>query len=428
MSQRQRFRRPLLVIGIGAVSALMLAGCSTAEPSGGGDATGSDVTLTFAYPKAGSTTPWETMAEKYSEETGVKVEVEPIYIDGYDSAINTRLQGGNAPDLFLTEPGTGPKGLVSLGDAGLLGEVSGAAADLINPDESAAYGSDGKAYGMPVFNAPRAAVVFDGNLEKAGVEWPQTVSEMLQSCPTAKSNGYAFTLGQFGSSFTADGQAILIAASSVYANDPDWDAKRAAGDVTFSDTEGWRYAIQTLSDMYQAGCYQDGAEAAQGEFWTGVAAGETPSVLSLTTGEADIWKDLSGLLPNETTSVYPFPGETADDVRVVNSVKFTLSTAAANANNAVAQDYLEWLAQPENLQQIADITGTVPAGDLNADSLEGVYEPIKSLVADGKVISEPGLTWPNGVLAAMQEDVPGLFTGQKTVDQVLADMDAAWSK
>ncbi|ARJ04195.1 hypothetical protein GCM10010988_29270 [Cnuibacter physcomitrellae] len=428
MSQHSRPRRPLAILGIGVASALLLAGCSTAEPSSGGDSSGGDVTLTFAYPKAGATTPWETMAEKYTEETGIKVEVEPIYIDGYDAAISTRLQSGNAPDLFLTEPGSGPKGLVTLGSAGLLGEVTGQAADLINSAETSAYGSDGKVYGFPLYNAPRAAVVFDGNLDKAGVQWPDTISDMLATCKTSKSNGYAFTLGQFGSSFTADGQALLIAASSVYANDPDWDAKRAAGDVTFSDTDGWRYAIQTLSDMYAAGCYQDGAEAAQGEFWTGVGAGETPSVLSLTTGEADIWKDLSQLLPNETTSVYAFPGQTADDRRVVNSVKFTLSYAAANANSEAAKAYIDWLSQPENLQQIADITGTVPAGEVTADSLESVYEPIKSLVADGKVISEPGLTWPNGVLAAMQEDVPGLFTGQKTVDQVLSDMDAAWAK
>jgi raffinose/stachyose/melibiose transport system substrate-binding protein len=424
MKQHKKIARAIAMVGVAAVSAALLAACSTEQPSSEG------VTLTFAYPQVGAPTTWETMAASYEKETGVKVEVEAIPIDGYAQALNTRLQGGNAPDMFLTKPGNNGEGtgILGLGAAGLVGEVTGAAADLINPDEKGAYYVDGKAYGFPLFNAPRSAVVFNDNLKAAGVEWPTTIDEMLALCGPVKEGGLAFTLGQFGSSFTADGETLLIAASSVYVADPTWDQKRTAGEVTFSDSKGWRDAVQAVADMYKAGCFQDGAEAAGGEFWAGVAAGQTPAILSLTTGESDIWKDLTGMLPNNTFSVYAFPAAKAEDRRVINSVKYTLSYNAASKQQSAVQDYINWLAEPKQLQAIADLTGGVPAGKLTVDNLPAVYAPIAQFITDDQVVSTPGLLWPAGVLAALQEGVPGLFTGQKTVDQILADMDAAWNK
>lgn len=402
----------------------LLGGCSTAT-----EASGLDDTITFAYPAIANSNTWETMAESYEEQTGAKVEVEAIPIDGYNSALSTRLQGGNAPDMFLTEPGTNGvgTGVTTLGEADLLGEVTGAATDLINPDELAAYSVDGKAYGFPLWTVPKTAVTIDSNLEALGGKWPETIDEMLAMCTAAKDQNLSFTLGQFGNPFTADGQTLLVATSSVYAKDPDWDEKRARNEVTFSDTEGWHYALQTVSDMFSAGCYQDGAEAAAGEFLADVMAGVTPSLASLSTGEADIWKVLADALPAEGFSVQAFPGQTAENRRVINSVKYTVSSSAASEKDEAIQAYIDWLVEPSQRQQIAELTGGIPAGELNEETLPEVYAPIGQFVTDDQVISEPGLgIWPDAVLQAMQEGVPGLFTGQKTVDQILGDMDAAF--
>ncbi len=145
--------------------------------------------------------------------------------------------------------------------------------------------------------------------------WPTTISEMLADCQATQAKGEAFTLGQFGAPFTADGQTLLVAASSVYAQDPTWDAQRAAGTVKFSTTEGWRYAVQTVADMVKANCFQPGAVAAKGETFQSVFTGKNPDVISFATGESDVWKDFSMALKDQTISVRPFPGRTADTTR-----------------------------------------------------------------------------------------------------------------
>ena len=48
---------------------------------------------------------------------------------------------------------------------------------------------------------------------------------------------------------------------------------------------------------------------------------------------------------------------------------------------------------------------------------------------NSKVFPLMNLSWPNPqVVETLGKDVQGLLTGQKTVAQTLADLDAAWGK
>ncbi len=51
---------------------------------------------------------------------------------------------------------------------------------------------------------------------------------------------------------------MAISATRVYAETPDWNQQRADGDVTFADDEGWQDTLQTVVDMNEAGCFQEG--------------------------------------------------------------------------------------------------------------------------------------------------------------------------
>ena len=66
--------------------------------------------------------------------------------------------------------------------------------------------------------------------------------------------------------------------------------------------------------------------------------------------------------------------------------------------------------------QDMDLTGTI-------------YEPVVDLLASGSYTSLPSNVWPNpSVYEALSVGVQGLLTGQKTIDQVLTDMDNAWDQ
>ena len=100
---------------------------------------------------------------------------------------------------------------------------------------------------------------------------------------------------------------------------------------------------------------------------------------------------------------------------------------AEDGAKASAQEFLDWVADPEQAQQYADLSGAVPITGVSADTLLPVYQPVAELLESGAYTGLPNSTWPNpAVYDALGVGVQGLLTGQKTVDQVLEEMDAAW--
>jgi raffinose/stachyose/melibiose transport system substrate-binding protein len=74
----------------------------------------------------------------------------------------------------------------------------------------------------------------------------------------------------------------------------------------------------------------------------------------------------------------------------------------------------------------------VTAGVTPYDAARGIVPPLMAplspLFKAGRVMLSPTVSWPNPSLTdQISADIVGLFTGQKTVDQALADVDAKWS-
>lgn len=102
-----RLRRLGVLLAIPAVSALALAGCGGGGDDDGGSG-GAANSFTFSFGSAtGQESPWATLAEKYTDETGVQIETKSLPPDSYGLSLRTQLQGGNAPDLMVVSPGGG---------------------------------------------------------------------------------------------------------------------------------------------------------------------------------------------------------------------------------------------------------------------------------------------------------------------------------
>ena len=83
---------------------------------------------------------------------------------------------------------------------------------------------------------------------------------------------------------------------------------------------------------------------------------------------------------------------------------------------------------PEEAKKFADAQGTIPVGATSPSAdLLPQYQPVAGHVPDPAVPPVRRRRWPNGqVYDALGTGVTGLLTGQKTIDDVLKAMDAAW--
>jgi raffinose/stachyose/melibiose transport system substrate-binding protein len=414
---------------------LVLAGCAGGGDTGSGGDTdggdnGGDANAPFSVMVAQANDQddyYAQIIEQYSEETGTEVEVIPYPSDAYNTQVTTQLQGGNAADVMILAPGTGqPISVISLAEAGFL-EPLGDTADSVNPVGSESqFQLDGETYAQATALTPVGMVFNATAAEEAGIDYPETYEDLLTACADARDAGKSFTVLAGGIPFNTGLYSMLISATRVYAETPDWNEQRAAGEVTFADSN-WRQVLEDIAEMNEAGCFQDGAAGGTFDNITaGMGSGSSLTAAVPGSAAASI-SEATG----QELNVQAFPPADGQQAFTVTGANYAWGINAASDDDAKAsaQAFLDWVAEPEQAEAYAELSGAVPVTGIVAEELLPQYAPIGDLLAEGQFTSLPNATWPNAAIYdALGAGVQGMLTGQKTVDQVLEEMDAAWGE
>lgn len=406
------------------IGVFALASCATG--GGGADDGGSAQSFSFAFPSANDDDDaYIKLAEAYTAETGVEIELLPIPTDGYSTQLPVQLQGGNAADLMQVYPGSGlPTSVLVLAEAGLLEPLADSAASVIPAGTESRYTFDGEVYAQPTSLGVSGVVWNAAAAKAAGIdEYPTTFEETLQACATARAAGLDYMV-LAGSALNSLGRtAQTLSATRVYAATPDWNEKRAAGDVTFAGS-AWAHVLEDILAMKDAGCFQPGAEGSGFDVMTA----------KLTSGEA-----LTASLPGDaaqglssgdvTLTIQPMAPRQGGRPWIIASADFAfgMNAASDDATKAAVADFLAWAAVPENAVIFANIAGAIPIVGADTTDVLPPYVHVADMIAEGSFSALPNSGWPNAsVYEALSSGVQGLLTGQLTIPEVLAAMDAAW--
>jgi len=192
--------RAAAIVAMGAAS-LTLASCGFGGGGGGDDASGG-TTLDMLVPSYSDQTQglWEDVIAGFEDANpDVHVELEVQSWDNLESVISTKVQGGEAPDIYNGGPFAG------FASDGLLY----AAEDVTSPETLADFQEsflaneqlDGTTYALPFIASARALFVNNALLEQAGVASPPTDWDELLDAATKVSAlgggiaGYGMPLG-----------------------------------------------------------------------------------------------------------------------------------------------------------------------------------------------------------------------------------------
>jgi raffinose/stachyose/melibiose transport system substrate-binding protein len=413
---------------------LILTGCSGAPGASDGAADGGDVqeakSFTAAFAQANDTDNYlAEMVEKYAEESGVDIEIITYPAETYPTQVSTQLQAGNAADLMVLPAGSSePGSLIPLAEAGLLAPLSDASGELVPDDAKSQFTLDETVFGQPNFLSPVGLVFNPAAAAEVGMdEFPGTFEEILDACEAAREGDKSFYVLAGSVPLNNGLLADNLAVSRVYAKTPDWNEQRAAGDVTFSDTDAWRDTLEAIVEMNDEGCFQDGAAGGTFDSIIGNLGSGTSLAAGVPGAAATSINAGSGLSLN----VQAFPAEKGDRTVITMSASYgwVIADSADNGTRAAVQTFLDWVAEPAQAQELADLAGAVPITGVDASKLPETYASVGQLLEDGDYVSGPSASWPNAqVYEALGTGVQGLLTGQNTVDDVLANMDAAWDK
>jgi raffinose/stachyose/melibiose transport system substrate-binding protein len=428
MTQHNRRAGVLALASMITLGGLVLAGCSAGGDSG---STGGAVTLTMSTQTyTGKESPYQVMADKFHEANpDITVEIEQIPNEQYAQVLTTQLQAGNATDIFYTTPGAGdPKSVLNLTAGNYVLPLTGTSAENLVPESAdALYYQDDQLWAQPVDIAPIGYNLNATVADEAGVTVPDTLDDFIAECQTATSAGHSM-IYLAGAAAPNNGLATLsVAASTVYGPDPDWNTKRADGEVTFADTAGWKQALETILTLREDGCLQPGNEGATiNEFTNAIGTGSSLGGFA----PGGITADLHSAAPDYEFETYAFPAEKAADTRLFASPSNAIAINASTEHKDAALAFLDFMAQPENTAEFASLSGNAPIGDVSTETLPAAFANLEPYLSDqSKFFPLANLFWPNGeVYNALGTGVQGLLTGQTTVDAVLASMDAAWDK
>jgi raffinose/stachyose/melibiose transport system substrate-binding protein len=342
----------------------------------------------------------------------------------------TELAAGNAPDLLSTYPGCGtPLSICRLVKAGYLAPMLRKAWAKSLDTRVLSYSKYG-----PSLLTFVPAVVFDGLLtndtmfKKLGLKIPQTFTQLLAFCRTAR------TAGQVPIMLTAQGSNTLqqliadIALTTVYAKDKHWGQKLRAGTVTFAGTVGWHQALQEIVEMSDTGCFQPGPAATTGPAGDAIfAQGQTLTYAMVTSHKGAI--DASK--PQFAYTQSPFPTARKDPRQTVAELHFPLGISvnghASAQNQAAAQAFVDFLARPDQNAAYARLVGGLSQAQLRKGRFPGYLSNFVPLYRQGRYGINPIETWWNASVGnALTTYGTGLLTGQESVDDVLKAMDVAW--
>jgi len=201
------------VLALSTAAALLLSSCGFSNGGGGQstEASGDNVTLNMLVPTYSDGTKglWEGVIKNFeAEHENIDVNLEVQSWENIEGVLKTKLQGGQAPDIY------NGGAFAEFAAEGLLAPVSDVASQETIDDFQTTFADaekfEGTQYGLPLIASARALFYNKALMKEAGVDSvPTTWDELLEASKLisekTKADGYGMPLG----SEEAQGESLI---------------------------------------------------------------------------------------------------------------------------------------------------------------------------------------------------------------------------
>jgi raffinose/stachyose/melibiose transport system substrate-binding protein len=408
-----------LVVAVSAASGI--AGAASDRK-----ATTQATTLRLAWQAGGWSVAIDALIKNFQRvHPDIEIKTEYAPIATYGQFIQTQFQAGTAADLVFGSPGTGnANGLGNFWKANRLVDLSKEKWAKRVAKETWLKDEKGRVYGAPIGAFPIGVIYNKTLYSQLGLTIPKTFSGLVANCRKATSQGKtAFSLAGAFPAILAMG----MAGSYVHAADPNWNAKRAAGRVSFASSPLWRRLLQRIVDMKNAGCFPQAVTALQIPQAVGLLGSQQAASY---TAPGDATATIRAANPQLNLGMYAFPGDRAAATRPIVAYGQAIGINKASANIAAAKTFIAFAMREGQSKVLAHFMGVPTITEAKQGKLPSYMSDLSPYVKSGKFAPLAYLPWPNPDVynIALAQGITGLLTGQLSIDTVLRNMDAAWNR
>ncbi|MFF6982295.1 ABC transporter substrate-binding protein [Streptomyces sp. NPDC008343] len=314
-------RRTVLRAAMGLAAAGGLAACGGNTGRSGGSGSGVNLNQYFhAYGEAGTEQAVKKYAKAYED---ANVTTQWITAADFENKLFATLLTKNAPDLFEFHPQIQ---MVKSGQVADLTDIVEPVKDDFNPADIASHTVDGKIYGVRMIDDPQFFFYRPSLFEKAGVEVPQTLDELIEAA--AK-----LTTGKVKGLYLGNDLHAVV-------NPMIW----SAGADTLDDknqiayhTDGVVEGLKKMRKLFKSGDLLLGAPT---DYWDpsalnqGLCAMQFCGMWAMPQFQQTLGDDVG---------VFPFPKVTDNGKQSVYNGGWSMFVNAKGKNVDAAKEYVKWL-------------------------------------------------------------------------------------
>lgn len=363
---------------------------------------------------------WETYAKQFEEkmlaEENIKVTVnlEMPSFDQYESILQARLSGGDAPDLYTLHCNN----LATYNDAGYLYDLSGEAlADVIYENVKQTVTIDGKLLAVPIESQAWGVLYNKAIFEECGLKAPDTLSDLESICETLKAKGYTPFMLAFQEQWVPQLMTGLTLGDIVSGKLNDWLERMYKDEGSYEEVREIFDVIDLIMANGTDRAMEEGSEAGAADFALGNAAmfvqGTWASNTIMTTN------------PDMKLGVFALPiNEDPNCTRVNLSTSTTLAVHPDSQELDLALKFANYVLDAKDSSALFQSCSFNPLADCHD------YEAY-SWVADASAYVAAGRAYQDLVLPSSVTDEQGrllqeYYVGSVTVDEIIERLDAAF--
>ena len=401
---------------------------TVAEETAAEETTQESVTITYMASQGWIKDAELELAEKFEAETGIHVDYQIVPADQYFSLLTTKLNSGEATDIFGGQSGKT--------DLQVLYNVEENAVDLtdqewvsrMDPLSLEMVSLNGRVYGAEIWDIVASnyfIMVYNKDIfSDLGISVPGSYDEFKAACQTIldSDTGIIPVYQPISDGWHHVLWFPMIGPRFEQAN-PGLAEELNANETTFADVAIMGDALAQLQELYDMGCFGDNA-LSDAVADTNAKLGSGEYAMSLTTLTTPIAIESEYDVPAQTFGFFPIPlvDNQLSPAHPAGPSKFIYS---GSEHIDEAKQYLAFLMEPENLQYLLDNTDEF--ADLNFTGLQPKWtaeqqEFLNAYPAES-IVYQDVVNYVNPQWMDIGRDMESLFIGVMSVDEVLQSID-----
>lgn len=410
--------KKLTLVGLVLLTLLAVGSLYAQEP----------VTLTYMASQGWVPDAEIELGARFEEETGIHVDYQIVPADQYFTLLQTRLNTGEATDIFGGQSGVTDLIINYNVEANAVDLTDQAWVERMDPLVTAQATVNDKVYGLTLWDVTGTTWVVNYSkaiFEEHNLSVPTTYAEFKSICetllgtdiipifePVASGWHHVLWFPELGPRYeeVTPGLAEMLNTNQ----------------TTFADNTTMLSVVEQLKELYDMGCFGDNALADTTEFTTeALGTGQYAMGLTNLTGPQSIEQDYPDVsADNFGFFVMPLADNQDLNINPAGPTKFIYS---GSEHIDEAKQYFDFLTRRENLQYLIDNNPafrTLPFEGLTFNLLPSQQEFLDSFPPENRgTVYQTAVNYVNPQWMDIGQDLTAMFTGDIEPHEVLMRID-----